>query len=97
VILLGIEQGNCPIHGDTDFYDDDPILGGKRGKCRACNSARTLTNDKLRSDASFRLFGSRCYATAGSEWYTQLTREERKEEIERQRQINSDNQGNANQ
>jgi hypothetical protein len=89
LILVGIVQGTCPIHGLTDFYDDDPNLGGKRGKCVTCNSARTRANDKLRSDASLRLFGSRNYSTAGSDWYTQLTREERKQEIERQRLINA--------
>ena len=86
---MGTVQGTCPIHGPTDFYDDDPNLGGKRGKCVACNSARTNANDKLRSDASLRLFGSRNYSTAGSEWYTELTREQRKQEIERQRLINA--------
>ena len=86
---MGTVQGTCPIHGLTDFYDDDPNLGGKRGKCVACNSARTKANDKLRSDASLRLFGSRNYTTAGSEWYTELTREQRKQEIERQRLINA--------
>lgn len=86
---MGIVQGTCPIHGLTDFYDDDPNLGGKRRKCVACNSARTKANDKLRSDASLRLFGSRNYTTAGSEWYTALTRHQRKQEIERQRLINA--------
>lgn len=85
---MGIVQGNCSIHGLTDFYDDDPNLGGKRGKCRACNSAATKLNDQLRIAACIRLFGSADFSSDG-DWLTQLTREQRKQEIERQRLINA--------
>lgn len=88
---MGIVQGTCPIHGLTDFYDDDPDLGGKRGKCVACNSARTRANDLLRYGASRRLFGANTPKVGGTNhpWYTELTREQRKQQIERQRLINA--------
>lgn len=91
MILIGTVQGTCPIHGLTDFYDDDPNLGGKRGNCVACNSARTRANDLLRHGASRRLFGANTPKVGGTNhpWYTELTREQRKQEIERQRLINA--------
>lgn len=75
---MGTVQGTCPIHGLTDFYDDDPNLGGKRGKCRACNSARTKANDDLREDACFRIFGHRSFKQKDSDWLRGLTDEQRK-------------------
>jgi len=88
---MGIVQGNCPIHGDTDFYDDAPNLGGKRGKCVACNNETTHANDILRNAASKRLFGPDTPKVGGTNhpWYTQLTVHERKQEIQRQRLINA--------
>jgi hypothetical protein len=84
----GFTTGTCPIHGETQFHSDTPEHGGHRNTCRQCKLDRQQENDRLRTDACIRLFGVVDFSPTSS-WKTQLTFQQRRMEVERQRLINA--------